>query len=565
MLTRSPGRSRLSVAAGAVLAVISALTIAHWAVLVLHFPDLSELKGWCWIVHPKPTGAPWLILLLIAVPSAILYYLVRRSPPASTFSESHVAPTPQWIAAPAGATVPEQRRLHPAIGLALLIGLGSFLQFGFVGLEGRGIAALREKMVDSDYHEFAALAVQEDSLLRVVSNYDSLVDRGALGQLPQSKPPGQLLLYMLTERLANLGDIDQPRGFRLRRLETLATYLWPVLSTLVLIPLFFLTRSLFDERRAMVACALCAFVPSMNLIVLLADQVFFPTFFLTAVLLSATAVRRNSLAWSFAAGTVIYLAIFCSFGLVFAIPVALGVCFALCFDPETGKIDIRRFIRISTCIVISALLVDGVFRVAFGYDVVLRYQKAVLFHLRWKTWVPGSENVVYYGSLNLLEFAVWLGLPLTLLAWLHCGRAMLSAAIPNYGNSSPKRGARIARRDDRECREYSRKEQRREAGCPARNTWSYLGIGALRTVRLRVDRAALLSWTVFGAVLALAYLGQTKNEVARLWLFMVPLFCVLAADEIETRFRESGNMPLVLVALLQGGTVYVTKIMQDFY
>jgi hypothetical protein len=370
---------------------------------------------------------------------------------------------------------------------------------------------------------------------------------------------------MLTERLANLGDIDQPRGFRLRRLETLATYLWPVLSTLVLIPLFFLTRSLFDERRAMVACALCAFVPSMNLIVLLADQVFFPTFFLTAVLLSATAVRRNSLAWSFAAGTVIYLAIFCSFGLVFAIPVALGVCFALCFDPETGKIDIRRFIRISTCILISALLVDGVFRVAFGYDVVLRYQKAVLFHLRWKTWVPGSENVVYYGSLNLLEFAVWLGLPLTLLAWLHCGRAMLSAAIPNYGNSSPKRGARIARRDDRECREYSRKEQRREAGCPARNTWSYLGIGALRTVRLRVDRAALLSWTVFGAVLALAYLGQTKNEVARLWLFMVPLFCVLAADEIETRFRESGNMPLVLVALLQGGTVYVTKIMQDFY
>ena len=84
-------------------------------------------------------------------------------------------------------------------------------------------------------------------------------------------------------------------------------------------------------------------------------------------------------------------------------------------------------------------------------------------------------------------------------------------------------------------------------------------------MRLRVDRAALLSWTVFGAVLALAYLGQTKNEVARLWLFMVPLFCVLAADEIETRFRESGNMPLVLVALLQGGTVYVTKIMQDFY
>jgi len=56
---------------------------------------------------------------------------------------------------------------------------------------------------------------------------------------------------------------------------------------------------------------------------------------------------------------------------------------------------------------------------------------------------------------------------------------VLSAPIPNYGNSSPERGTRIARRDDREYREYSRKEQRSEAGCPARNTWLYLGIGAL--------------------------------------------------------------------------------------
>jgi hypothetical protein len=31
-----------------------------------------------------------------------------------------------------------------------------------------------------------------------------------------------------------------------------------------------------------------------------------------------------------------------------------------------------------------------------------------------------------------------------------------------------ERGARLARRDDREYREYLRKEQRRQTGCPAR-------------------------------------------------------------------------------------------------
>ena len=32
----------------------------------------------------------------------------------------------------------------------------------------------------------------------------------------------------------------------------------------------------------------------------------------------------------------------------------------------------------------------------------------------------------------------------------------------------PERGARLARRDDREYREYLREEQRRQPGCPAR-------------------------------------------------------------------------------------------------
>ena len=82
----------------------------------------------------------------------------------------------------------------------------------------------------------------------------------------------------------------------------------------------------------------------------------------------------------------------------------------------------------------------------------------------------------------------------------------LGAPIPNYGNSSPKRGARIARRDDREYREYSRKEQRREAGCPARNTWSYLGIGALSDVR-RSNLPATL-------VLSLALLASPSTLAA---------------------------------------------------
>jgi len=50
----------------------------------------------------------------------------------------------------------------------------------------------------------------------------------------------------------------------------------------------------------------------------------------------------------------------------------------------------------------------------------------------------------------------------------------MGSGSPSSGLSSliedqiPERGARRARRDDREYREYLREEQRRQAGCPAR-------------------------------------------------------------------------------------------------
>ena len=61
--------------------------------------------------------------------------------------------------------------------------------------------------------------------------------------------------------------------------------------------------------------------------------------------------------------------------------------------------------------------------------------------------------------------------------------ASLRTPVPKYGDRSPERGARIARRDDREHREYLREEPRREAGCRARNTLAYLGSGVLKAGR----------------------------------------------------------------------------------
>ena len=52
---------------------------------------------------------------------------------------------------------------------------------------------------------------------------------------------------------------------------------------------------------------------------------------------------------------------------------------------------------------------------------------------------------------------------------------------------------------------------------------------------------------------------------SRLWLFTVPFCCLLAADELSTRFAGNRRSIAGLVIGLQWATVYLTKIHQDFF
>jgi hypothetical protein len=52
---------------------------------------------------------------------------------------------------------------------------------------------------------------------------------------------------------------------------------------------------------------------------------------------------------------------------------------------------------------------------------------------------------------------------------LRIGRLVATSGLSTLNEDQiAERGARLARRDDREYREYLREEQRRQAGCPAR-------------------------------------------------------------------------------------------------
>lgn len=466
------------------LALATLLGLCQCLVLGLHLPVFTSLRGWFWKAIDKPFAFPAALIGGVVLLVAALFAVLRAEG--------------RW-----------------ALRLSALIVLGFALQHGLALLEGRGLDGMRDRIIKTGHAEFALVAVQQESLWRVLRQYEPLVDRGALGRYAHSKPPGQLLFYMLTERAAQALHPQPTTEARLEQLRTVAAVVWPLVSCLALLPLFLFTRRAFDERRAFVACTLYLLVPSFELITLHTDQVLFPLLTMSAAWLTLVAYERRSLPVGAGAGALFYLAMFFSFPLGAAAPIACatGVGWLRARREEAGpERTLSETAAVTAAILGGVLALWLVLRFGLDYDFFTRYRGAIAFHEAWKRWTPGLGPTVYFGSINLLEFAFWLGFPLALLAVAQSARSLQGL----------------------------------------RGGWLDADAG------LAVGLAAVL--------LAFALLGKTKGEVARLWLFLVPFVCVSAAGEADSwRQHRYGGHALALLLTLQGLALLFVKRFQDFW
>ena len=402
-----------------------------------------------------------------------------------------------------------------AIKLILLLFIGVSLQFSFAFLEGRGIDGIKDRIVNTGHAEFARVAVQQKDLLFLLKNYESLLASNELGRFANSKPPGTLFFYMLTKEIAKLPVSGKGNDARvLENLRNTASLLWPMISYFVLIPLFYVSRMLFDDDTAILACSLYLFVPSVNLITLHADQVIYPLLAMACIFLASLSSKKDSLIIGLCTGICIYLSIWFTFALIVISPIVIFSI--LNFTRKDGKLNYKYFLRIFSSIVVGFFFMDFAFRYLFKYDILLRYENAIHYHsawkhIEWKHWAGPIVEVVYSGFLNLIEYAVWLGAPLVLLVLIS-----LKSSIVRIFNES------------------------------------------------KANIESMWPITLIGTLIFIAFAGDTKAEVARLWLFLVPSLCIIAAHYIQKNFKESNPCFLALILFLQFGTVYMIKINQDF-
>lgn len=475
------GRSRTEKVAALLSEPFVVLGLVHLTILGWRLPVFDRLPGWVFTTHATPIRTVWwAVLLALPLASLGLAWRLRRR---------------AWV-----------------VLFVLVVG-GTAFQQTLAWSEGRGLDGMRARIVRSGHAEFADAAVSQRSLWMVASHYEQKVQGGELGRYAHSKPPGTLLAYMATERLSRMFARGQTPEARRSALNSTAAIVWPFVSYLVLVPLYAVVRRLTNPGTALLTCASYGLVPSVALITLHTDQFLFPLLAVTTVWVGQEAALRRSRVAAFATGGALWLAGFFTFPLMLtgAPVVAVMVSTLLQGERPDEPSPLRRLPGLIVAVAIGVATGAVVFRLALGYDVLARLADARAFNVAWKGWDGGAFQTFYFAWTNLLEWGLWAGVPMMLLACARVGRAVRQAAAAQWRGS----------------------------------------------VALALAVALVVGYV--------AFLGQSKGETARLWLFLVPFVSALAADELAVRWADGAPLATVVFLALQWAAVVLTKTGQDFY
>lgn len=449
-------------------------TFVHWLVLLFHIPVLDNLPYWKYKQHITPLEPWWVMMAFVAI--CLVTWL--------SFSRSNL--------------------FIKILGILLL---GTLAQYSFAFSTGLGWNGLTARMTGKGHAEFAKVAVRPISMLTMAREYETFISEKYYGFLP-SKPPGTLLFYMVTNKVAESIWHSEDKGVRLDNLAMFASLTWPLISCLAVLPLFLVARYLFDDPQlGIVASLLYITVPSWNLMFLVTDQTIYPFLCLLSFLLVILACRYDLLWLGVLSGFVFYSVVYFSFGLavigfLFALPVFFNV-------PGSALRHPGKWIQYGICIVLGIVAAGLLAYFFLNYDIFLRYSGAMAHHIQWRGWDNSLETYLKAGITNIVEFSVWVGFPIVILFLLN----VLSLF-------------------------YGKKQD--------------------------------LSFN-FNAIIVLIFLyllifGKTKAEAARLWLFLVPFICISVAHYLHKQGWLLGYKKIFVIGilLLEAGTTLFTLLYQNY-
>jgi hypothetical protein len=366
------------------------------------------------------------------------------------------------------------------VNLIVLIALGYGLQFGFGYIEEKGFETAKETFLFQGRTIYLKTAATEPGILKTMIDYPS-IDNGNI--VLMTKPPGTMVLSELFEQLLYILHPLQDSEARYLQMVNGMAYIFPLMAMLVVPLLYIFSREYLDEKDSLLACALYVVTPTVILRVFDYDQSLYPVLFMIGLLFAQQISKRNSVKWAFITGFWWYLAIYVTFALLPMLPLILLMIGFEYLQEWRRKNHLLNQVKKGIGVISGVFAGFLCFRYMFGYDIFATYRIAFETHRLEKLYNPATIHIGDLLLLNNLEFMMWIGFGMVVL-WI----------------------------------------------------WQVFNQMKFIDFKLSPYNGLMISFVI--TYLALNLFGQTRSEVARLWIFIVPVICTLSAPGIRALFNS---------------------------
>jgi len=412
------------------------------------------------------------------------------------------------------------------LGLGCLLVMGFSAQFMPIFLGTDGLPALQDRYFSTYHSIYPTLASEsKNTILDTIQNYENKYGQG---KFTETKPPGLLVTYQTLDRLINGSAIQSEKSAeeRLQNTKQETTFLFPCLALGAIVLMFFFSRKYLITNNPDFlpnSLFLVLLAPNFILFNLFADQAFYPGMFLLGFWLIIAFLRKQSLLLSFFLGVILYLFTFFAFTMLPLYPIAAIFLFLLFWQsPKTYPFFAQVKLGISFLCGFGATYL--VARFTLNYDMATRFLHMITinhnadFYKRVGLQPPGTaeslgvrlQQIAGAAGINQVEFATAIGMGVYLV----------------------------------------------------------FIIGVVRLI-IKVSKRKAESTDIILACLVLSFLlmnlmGTAQGEVARLWLFWLPMVAWIVVHELQ-----SWRIPHKWVYFGLGAAQLVTTLLtfhfQDFH
>ncbi|MFV1949537.1 MAG: hypothetical protein ACC633_06340 [Anaerolineales bacterium] len=378
-------------------------------------------------------------------------------------------------------------------GMVLLIFFGYCFQVMFGLVAGKGFESIRRSYADRPISHTVSYGCGEMSIIGSIKNYESHYGNS---YRVQTKPPGYLVGHKIFAKVTNFLSGSHTENECIYNYTRIGAYLFPFLASLVIIPITYLSKSLFRLKYPLLPGLIYILTPNFMIWVMVVDQVVFPLLFLTNVVLMYLTIKYESFLIAIGLGISIYFSSFISFAML---PTIGLYCLWLTAEYITNKNNRKHtnIIKLFVGFVLGFSLTYLVFYVLLNYNAFSRFQLASYQHRLIKDYSINLLTILLAFITNSVEYFTWTGIPLFFLA-------------ASFSISSIK-----------------------------------------KIINKNHERSDIFSLSCVGMYIALNILSQTHGEVQRMWIFLSPLLVIIAAAEILNRMKNDKRSAIILLLIIQ--------------